>query len=208
MRTSSATLFDRWSRTYDSTALQRSTYRPLHDAVLARLDDADPSVILDLGCGTGQLTARLAERFPAARVVGADLSAGMLAEAAERLDGDVAGLVRSDAQQLSLRPGTVDVVTCVESFHWYPDQSAAAREIADLLRPGGRFVMASIATISSTGARLLRRATERRGAAIRALAPRDLDRLLVRAGFDVVHQRRVPRFGPLTWPVLTDARRW
>ncbi|MEO1060539.1 MAG: class I SAM-dependent methyltransferase [Actinomycetota bacterium] len=200
-------LFDRWSRTYDSAALQRSTYRPVHDAVLGRLDDLAPEVVLDLGCGTGQLTARLIERFPGARVIGADLSAGMLGEAAARVGDSVAGLVRSDAQRLPLRPGSVDVVTCVESFHWYPDQAAAAREVGDLLRHDGRFVIASIATVSSTGARLLRRATERRGAAVRALAPHDLDRLLDRAGFDVVHQRRVPRWGPLTWPVLTEARR-
>lgn len=207
MRSSTAGLFDRWSRTYDSSALQRSTYRPVHDAVLARLDDLAPEVIVDLGCGTGQLTARLAGRFPDADVIGADLSVGMLGEAAGRLGASVAGLVRCDAQDLPLRPGSVDVVTCVESFHWYRDQAAAARGVATVLRTDGRFVIASIATFSSTGSRLVRRVTERRGATIRALTPHDLDRLLDRAGFDVVHQRRVPRLGPLSWPVLTEARR-
>ena len=200
-------LFDRWSRTYDAAALQRSTYRPLHDAVLGRLDHLEPGAVIDLGCGTGQLTARLAAAFPGARVVGADLSSGMLTEAADRLGSSAAGLVRADAARLPVRPGSVDVITCVESFHWYPDQGAAAREGAALLRPGGRVVMASIATVSSVGAQLLRRGSERRGPTIRALAPSDLRHLLTGAGLQVVHQRRIPRLGPLTWPVLTEARR-
>ena len=107
--------------------------------------------------------SRLTEHFPGARVVGADLSAGMLDEAADRLGDAVGGLVRSDAQRLPFRPGSMDAVTCVESFHWYPDQTAAAREVAAVL--------------------------------------------LERTGFEVEHQRRVPRFGPLPWPVLTEARR-
>ena len=207
MRATTTGLFDRWSQIYDSTVLQRTTYRPLHDAVLDRLEHLDPDVVLDLGCGTGQLTKRLVGRFPDAGVVGCDLSVGMLDEAAERLSDAASGLVRSDAQRLPLRSGSVDAVTCVESFHWYPDQRAAAREVAAVLRPGGSFVMASIATVSPVGSRLLRRATERRGATIRALAPSELARLLEQAGLDVVHQRRVPRFGPLPWPVLTEARR-
>lgn len=47
----SSRLFDRWSQTYDRMGLQLSTYRPVHDAVLARLDDLDPSTVVDLGCG-------------------------------------------------------------------------------------------------------------------------------------------------------------
>ncbi len=95
----SAALFDRWSATYDRTGLQLFTYRPIHDAVLAQLDGLEPSTVVDLGCGTGQLTQRLMRRFPDADIVGVDVSDGMLTEAAGRLrqvGGDAQPLVRAE----------------------------------------------------------------------------------------------------------------
>ncbi len=200
-------LFDRWSRTYDSPTLQRLTYRPIHDAVMRRLRRDRPGSVLDLGCGTGQLTERLVREFPDARVVGLDLSVGMLDEAADRLDTrPAARLVCADAERLPLGPASFDAVVCTESFHWYDDQGLALREIARVLRPGGRLIIVSIATLTEAGDRLLRRATRRAGAPIRALPPHRLRRLAVDAGFDVVDQRRIPRAGLVPWPVLTEAR--
>jgi predicted TPR repeat methyltransferase len=82
----SQTLFDVWSRVYDLPVVQRLIYRVDHDVVVGRLEGA-PGTVVDLGCGTGLLTARLAERWPGATVVGCDFSRGMLAEAADRSSG-------------------------------------------------------------------------------------------------------------------------
>ncbi len=210
MANRSPTLFDRWSSTYDADGLQTLTYRPIHDAVLARLKGEEPKVILDLGCGTGQLTRRLIGRFPASLVVGVDYSAGMLAEAAERLPtATPAGiaLLRADAQHLGFRENSVDVIVCTESFHWYEDQPGALAGLAKILRPGGRLVIASIATTSKFGHDVVRRTTAASGQPIRALPPRQLRSLLQRTGFDVIHQRRIPRLGLVPWPVLTDSIR-
>lgn len=110
--------FDLWSASYDRPGLQYTTYRPVHDAVIARLVGLEPSDVLDLGCGTGQLTERLRERFPTAGVTGADLSDGMLERARERVaanehDADHAeiGFLRADAQRLPLAAASLDVVT-------------------------------------------------------------------------------------------------
>ncbi len=206
----SAALFDRWSATYDRTGLQLFTYRPIHYAVLAQLDGLEPSTVVDLGCGTGQLTQRLMRRFPDADIVGVDVSDGMLSEAAGRLrqiGGDAQPLVRADALQLPFAASSVDLVVCTESFHWYPDQAAALAEIARVLNPGGRLLIASIATVTGAGDRLLRRATSVGGRTIRALPPHRMRQLLGRSGFEVISQRRVPRLGLIAWPVLTDARR-
>ena len=205
-----ASLFDRWSVRYDRRGLQLLTYRPVHDAVLARLNHIEPSMVVDLGCGTGQLTQRLARTFPAATIVGVDLSDGMLTQAASRLaaaGNDAQGLMRADAEQLPFAGSSVDVVVCTESFHWYRDQARSLNEPAGVLRPGGRLLIASIATITSLGDRLLRGATAASGSAIRALPPHHLRWLLSRAGFEVIYQHRIPRLGPIAWPVLTDARR-
>jgi len=201
--------FDLWSATYDRPGLQQATYRPIHNAVLARLEGARPERILDLGCGTGQLTERLATTFPDANVVGADLSNGMIERAAERLvDDDTTDFVRADAQHLPIAGGTFDVVTCTESFHWYADQQAAAAELARLVKPGGRVIIASIATVTGFADDAIQRATALAGRPVKAIPKRELRRLLAEAGFDVRHQGRIPRLGFVPWPVLTDATRF
>jgi ubiquinone/menaquinone biosynthesis C-methylase UbiE len=200
-----ATLFDRWSASYDRPNFQNTTYRPVHDAVLARIGEQQPRAILDLGCGTGQLTTRLIERFPKAVVVGADYSPGMLAEARTRL-GESALLVRADAQTLPLAESSVDIVVCTESFHWYQDQAKALAGLAAILRPGGQLIIASIATVTRVGGESVRKLSSLTGQPVRALPPQQLRELLGDAGFDVAYQRRIPRMGLVPWPVLTDGR--
>jgi len=198
-------LFDRWSAVYDRPSFQAATYRPVHDAVLARLTGTQPEVVLDLGCGTGQLTRRLTEQFPDAEVVGIDYSVGMLGEAGNRV-GNRANLVRADAQYLPFRSASADVVVCAESFHWYSDQRRALEELAAVLRPSGQLVIASIAAVTDVGESAVQRLSAAGGQPVRALTPHRLRHLLASAGFEVVHQRRVARFGFVPWPVLTDAR--
>ncbi|WP_051063042.1 class I SAM-dependent methyltransferase [Ilumatobacter nonamiensis] len=200
--------FDLWSSTYDRPGLQQATYRPIHNAVLGRLEGLEPKRILDLGCGTGHLAERLSMMFPKASVVGADLSDGMIERAAERLtDDDMSDFVRADAQHLPLRDHSFDVVTCTESFHWYADQEAAAAELARLIAPGGRVVIASIATVTGFADDAIQRATALAGRPVRAIPKRELRRLLEAAGFEVEHQGRIPRLGFVPWPMLTDATR-
>ncbi|MEM7272990.1 MAG: methyltransferase domain-containing protein [Actinomycetota bacterium] len=218
-------LFDRWSRSYDDARLQAATYRPIHDAILARLAPAIRRAeasgrafrILDLGCGTGQFAARLVTDQAAPdrstgttvgriEVVGLDLSAGMLTRAAARLDGAV-GLVRADAQVLPLASGSFDAVACTESFHWYPDQRAALAECHRILGPDGQLLVASIATATRTGDALVRSVSTALGQPVRARPGRALARLFGDAGFRVIEQQRIPRRGLVPWPVLTVAAR-
>ena len=93
--------------------------------------------ILDLGCGTGELTAQLAEA--GARVTGADASAAMVAKAKQAfpaLDFRV-----MDARQLSF-PDPFDAVFTNAVLHWIQeaDQPAVLTNVYNALKPGGRFV--------------------------------------------------------------------
>jgi ubiquinone/menaquinone biosynthesis C-methylase UbiE len=58
--------FDDWAASYDLSSLQTVLYGPVHDAVLryAREHVRHPGIILDVGCGTGRLSARLASAAP------------------------------------------------------------------------------------------------------------------------------------------------
>ena len=98
--------------------------------------------ILDLGCGHGDLTARLAGLVPGGEVVGADASADMVATAARR-HGDLPGLrfVHLPAQRIAEagEAGSFDAVVSVACLHWVPreDHPAVLTALHDLLRPGG-----------------------------------------------------------------------
>lgn len=205
MRRTRSGLFDRWSAVYDRPGFQAATYRPVHDAVIARLANLQPTMVLDLGCGTGQLTRRLVERFPSALVVGVDYSAGMLTEATDRV-GDGASLLQADAHVLPLRPASVDVIVCTESFHWYRNQQQVVAGLAEILRPSGQLLIASIASVTDAGDSAVRQLSSAAGQPVRALTPRRLAELLSSAGFEVMYQRRIPRLGLVPWPALTQAR--
>ncbi len=93
--------------------------------------------ILDLGCGTGHLTAEIAEA--GAEVVGVDSAADMISQAREAYPD--LEFVEADARDLP-DLGTFDAVFSNAALHWIPegDQSTVAEEVRELLRSGGRFV--------------------------------------------------------------------
>ncbi|MFI6323034.1 class I SAM-dependent methyltransferase [Nonomuraea sp. NPDC050556] len=114
----------------------------LHDLVLDRAsaDGVSPSTVLDVGCGTGSLLARVATDFPEATLVGLDPAAAMVAVAAERVPGAVLHVGR--AEEIPVASGTIDVAFCTTSFAQWFDQRAGLREVARVLRPGGRLYLA------------------------------------------------------------------
>jgi len=91
--------------------------------------------ILDLGCGTGHLTARIAET--GARVVGLDHSAEMLEQA--RLAYPQVEFVQGDARTFTfVEP--FDAVFSNAALHWIKEPDLVLRRVQKALKPGGRFV--------------------------------------------------------------------
>ncbi|MEQ8898480.1 MAG: methyltransferase domain-containing protein [Roseovarius sp.] len=105
--------------------------------MLARLEPGRD--LLDLCCGQGNLSA--AAHAQGFRVTGLDFSREMLVHAHDRAP-DVVFLV-GDAQDMPFDDGAFDAVTCGFGLMHVPDQPKALREVARVLRPGGRFVMTS-----------------------------------------------------------------
>ncbi|CAJ1502430.1 class I SAM-dependent methyltransferase [[Mycobacterium] kokjensenii] len=89
--------------------------------------------VLDLGAGTGKLTARLVER--GLDVVAVDPIAEMLEVLATALPGTPALL--GSAEQIPLPDNSVDAVLVAQAWHWF-DATRAIPELVRVLRPGGR----------------------------------------------------------------------
>ena len=104
-------------------------------AVVARLRPVAGERILDLGCGTGRLTAEIAQ-MPGIIVVGLDASAAMLAQADK---GQSPVYVRADGAALPFA-SAFDAVFSAAVFHWIPDHDQLFRSVHHALRPGGRLV--------------------------------------------------------------------
>jgi len=117
-------------------------FGPVTDEVarvlLARVA-APGSQVLDLCCGQGRLTAMLCEA--GAQVTGLDFSPEMLALAAKAAPS--AKLRQGDAAAMPFEDSSFAAVLCNFGMMHLPDQPAALREIRRVLRPGGRFVMAT-----------------------------------------------------------------
>jgi len=104
----------------------------------------EPRRILDACCGTGIVTAALADRFPAAEVFGIDLSHEMLACAHERLEALSLGTVHlkeAPAERLPVDSESIDLLVCANAFHLIDRQQPAMEEFARVLAPGGRAVI-------------------------------------------------------------------
>lgn len=95
--------------------------------------------ILDLGCGTGQITRRLAERYPQSTLLGIDILEGNLALA--RRDSAEFGeriiYAQGDAFALQLDDAAFDLVVCRHMSQAVPDFPSVLREITRVLKPGG-----------------------------------------------------------------------
>ncbi len=106
--------------------------------VVDLLDPEPGERVLDLGCGTGHLTAEIADAVgETGAVVGVDRSAEMVGEA--RADYPDLAFVEADAREFSATE-PFDAVFSNAALHWIPDQDAVTGRVADLLRPGGRYV--------------------------------------------------------------------
>jgi SAM-dependent methyltransferase len=110
----------------DAYALHRPTYP---DTFVAALADLAPArrLALDVGCGTGQMSVLLAERFDA--VIATDASAAQIAQATPHPKVRYA---QAAAETVSAPVGSVDLIVAAQAAHWFdlPAFHAAARTMA------------------------------------------------------------------------------
>ena len=176
--------YDRIAPAYDGnrTAVQPGgpAFPELQRDLLARLPAT--AVVADLGCGPGHDGARL--HHAGLRVVGVDLSAGMLAIAAHRLGG---GGAQGDLRELPLRDAAVDAVWCAAALLHVPDDDTAAvvRGCRRVLRTEGVLALVTALGEGTVEEPVPYASGESRWFVYRS--PGAVVGALTDAGFDVVH---------------------
>ncbi|CAM9680490.1 unnamed protein product [Choristocarpus tenellus] len=97
---------------------------------------------MDLSCGSGLMTRRLAASKKYSRVIGGDLSAAMLSETRRRFVKNGLGkpeLIRCDVSRLPVKSGSVDGIHAGAALHCWTRLEEALSEIHRVLKPGGVF---------------------------------------------------------------------
>jgi trans-aconitate 2-methyltransferase len=129
------------SDTWDPTIYQqfRTQRRQPFDDLLALVEPAPGGRVIDLGCGSGELTAVLHRHTAAAETTGIDSSANMLEEAAHHATD---GLRFEQADLASWRaPAPVDVVFANASLQWVPDHARLFESLRGQLAPRGQLAV-------------------------------------------------------------------
>ena len=126
--------------TWDPTQYLKFAGERLRPAVdlLARVPLVAPATVVDLGCGAGNLTPLIQQRWPQARHIGVDSSATMLAKA--RQDYPAAEFIEADIgawRPQSHLGAPVDLIYSNAALHWLDGHDALIPGLLDGLRPGG-----------------------------------------------------------------------
>jgi len=148
MPSSAAGYFGSMSESYDSL-IHRAV--PRYDEMIARLLEylpSDPRRVLELGCGTGNLSLQLVDAFPRAELTLVDASAEMISLVRSRIGASGSGsaprmaYVEARFEELDLPEKSFDLVVSSISLHHVEEKARLYARIRSLMKSGGRFCFA------------------------------------------------------------------
>ncbi len=128
--------FSRAAPTYDKYAVLQ---QEIGKRLLERLDliQINPSLILDIGSGTGFSTKRLAEKYPSAQILNLDIAKGMLSVAREVCLNKQHAYLCADGEYLPIKDHSIDFIFSNCVLPWFPDPQKVFQEIHRTLKPEG-----------------------------------------------------------------------
>jgi ubiquinone/menaquinone biosynthesis C-methylase UbiE len=133
--------FNRWAEAGRGEGMEQD-HLPIALPVLEKMRLAPTDNVLDMGCGSGWLSRRIAEKVPEGRVVGMDVSDQMV-RVARRTSGEHHNVlyVTGEVGEIPWETNFFTQASSVESAYYWPDPPAGLKEIFRVLRPGGNFWM-------------------------------------------------------------------
>lgn len=132
--------FDRKAADYFNTVDGRYSLL-MYGEVIEKINAHPFNSILDVGCGTGVMMARILNHHGHAFACGIDLSEKMIEQAEESLKGN-AELVTGDSDNLPWLDDSFDTLVCNCSFHHFPEPIKVLLEMKRVLKPQGRIILA------------------------------------------------------------------
>lgn len=148
--------FDALADAYDQGGV--AYFGPIADLLVQPLAPRPGEAVLDVGCGRGAVTTRVADAVrPGGRVTGIDLSTGMLRALAADLSAcgyDEVELLERDASDPGLPTASFDVVAASLVLFFLPDPAAALQAWRELLVPGGRLGFTTFGTRDEVWSRI------------------------------------------------------
>ena len=129
--------FNRWAEAGRGEGMEQE-HLPITLPVLERMRLGAADNVLDVGCGAGWLSRRLAKLVPQGRVVGMDVSDEMIRHARRAsVDFENVMFVTGEVQEIPWEPNFFSHAISVESSYYWPDPAAGIREILRVLKAGG-----------------------------------------------------------------------
>jgi len=134
--------FNRAATTYDSAAIIQ---QEIGKRLLERLEfiKIDPTVILDLGSGTGFISSALEKKYPKAHLVNLDLAEGMVNFSKKNHHSFNQSYICGDGEFLPLNNHSIDFVFSNCALHWFFNPQKVLEEICRILKPEGLLLFSS-----------------------------------------------------------------
>jgi len=185
--------FNLWATAYDYFPLILWLHS-VQKKVLRIMDPPWKAAILDIGTGTGSAIHMLIQRGHRGKLAGVDLSPRMLERARRKL-GKRAELHLADVTKLPFKAGSFDIVMSTEAFHHFTRPEKATREMARVLKKGGRLYVADVNFFFRPKAWLFEKVEP---GCVHIYTGDEMRRLFEKAGLAVTTQRRLGLLAILT----------
>ncbi len=185
--------FNQWAEAGRGDEMENH-HSDITEQTLALMDLKPADRVLDLGCGTGWASRRLARVVTAGEVVGLDVADEMLRRAEQTSEGiKNVRYVWGSAEKIPAADNAFSKILSVESFYYYADQAKALDELLRVMAPGGKLFI--LINLYSDNHYSLRWVTELKVPA-QALSEAEYLTLLRKHGFTSVEARRIPDLSP------------
>lgn len=185
--------FNQWAETGRGDEME-SHHSDITEQTIALMDLKPTDRVLDLGCGTGWASRRLARIVSTGEVVGVDVADEMLRRAEQASAGirNVRYLWGS-AENIPAKDNTFTRVLSVESFYYYADQGRALDEVRRVMAPGGRlFILINLYKDNDYSLRWV----DELKVPVQVRSSAEYKELLKQHGFKNVEARQIPDRSP------------